>query len=65
MAVSVSIDGKSILTLYCSTLQKVHKSKLNFNVTLIQYIKLVSRFFGPRYIGGDFFLGPRYIGDDF
>jgi hypothetical protein len=29
MAVSVSIDGKSILTLYYSTLQKVHKSKDN------------------------------------
>ena len=27
MAVPVSIDGKSILTLYNSTLQKVHKSK--------------------------------------
>jgi hypothetical protein len=25
-----SIDGKSILTLYYSTLQKVHKSKKNF-----------------------------------
>ena len=30
MAVPVSIDGKSILTLYNSTLQKVHKSKYNF-----------------------------------
>jgi hypothetical protein len=30
MAVPVSIDGKSILTLYYSTLQKVQKSKLNF-----------------------------------
>ena len=29
MAVIVSIDGKSILTLYYSTLQKVHKSKDN------------------------------------
>ena len=29
MAVPVSIDGKSILTLYYSTLQKVHKSKDN------------------------------------
>ena len=27
MAVPVSIDGKSILTLYYSTLQKLHKSK--------------------------------------
>ena len=30
MAVPVSIDGKSILTLYYSTLHKVHKSKQNF-----------------------------------
>ena len=30
MAVPVSIDGKSILTLYYSTLQKEHKSKYNF-----------------------------------
>jgi hypothetical protein len=30
MAVPVSIDGKSILTLYYCTLQKVHKSKYNF-----------------------------------
>ena len=30
MAVPVSIDGKSILTLYYSTFQKVHKSKYNF-----------------------------------
>jgi hypothetical protein len=30
MAVPVSRDGKSILTLYNSTLQKVHKSKYNF-----------------------------------
>ena len=27
MAVPVSIDGQIILALYCSTLQKVHKSK--------------------------------------
>jgi hypothetical protein len=33
--------------------------------TLIQCIKIVSRFFGPRYIGDDFILGPRYIRDDF
>jgi hypothetical protein len=39
--------------------------KLPANFTLIQCIKIVSRFFGPRYIGEDFFLGPRYIGDDF
>ena len=31
MAVPVSIDGKSILTLYYSTLQNVHKSKENFH----------------------------------
>jgi hypothetical protein len=30
MSVPVSIDGKTILTLYYSTLQKVHKSKKNF-----------------------------------
>jgi hypothetical protein len=30
MAVPVSIDGKSILTLYYSTFQQVHKSKYNF-----------------------------------
>jgi hypothetical protein len=34
--------------------------KLSANFTLIQCIKIVS-----RYIGDDFILGPRYIGDDF
>ena len=29
--------------------------KLSANFTLIQCIKIVSRFFGPRYIGDDFF----------
>ena len=32
---------------------------------LTQLIPLQRRFFGPRYIGDDFFYGPRYIGDDF
>jgi hypothetical protein len=31
--------------------------KLSANCTLIQCIKIVSRFFGPRFIGDDFFLG--------
>jgi hypothetical protein len=31
--------------------------KLSANFTLNQCIKIVSRFFGPRYIGEDFFLG--------
>jgi hypothetical protein len=38
--------------------------KLSANFTLIQFIKIVSKYFGPRYIGDHFFLGPRYIGDD-
>jgi hypothetical protein len=35
------------------------------SIRLTQLILLQRRFFGPRYIGDDFFLGPRYIGDDF
>ena len=31
--------------------------KLSANFTLIQSIKIISRFFGPKYIGDDFFLG--------
>jgi hypothetical protein len=35
------------------------------SIRLTQLIILQRRFFGPRYIGDDFFLGPRYIRDDF
>jgi hypothetical protein len=35
--------------------------KLSANFTLIQCIKIVSRFLGPRYIGDDFFLGPNLV----
>jgi hypothetical protein len=34
---------------------------LSANFTLIQCIKIVSRFFGPRYIGDNFFLGPNLV----
>jgi hypothetical protein len=35
------------------------------SIRLTQLILLQRNFFGPRYIGDDFFLGPRYIGDNF
>ena len=35
--------------------------KLSANFTLTQCIKIVSRYFGPRYIGGDFFFKGRDI----
>ena len=35
------------------------------SIRLTQLILLQRRFFGPRYIGDDFFLDPRYIGDGF
>ena len=35
--------------------------KLSGNFTFIQCIKKVSRFYGPRYIGDDFFLGPNLV----
>jgi hypothetical protein len=31
---------------------------------LTELILLQRKFFGPRYIGDDFFVGPSYIGDD-
>jgi hypothetical protein len=34
--------------------------RLSANFTLIQCIKIVSRFFGPRYIGDDFFRAEIY-----
>ena len=36
--------------------------KLSANFTLIQYFKIVSRFFGPRYTGDDFFRAELYRG---
>jgi hypothetical protein len=35
--------------------------KLSANFTLIQCIKMVSRFFGPRYIRDDIYLGPNLV----
>ena len=39
--------------------------KLSANFTLIQCIKIVSKFFGPRYIGNDFFRAEIYRGRHF
>jgi hypothetical protein len=39
--------------------------KLSAIFTLIQCIKIVSRFFGPRYIGNDFFWGRDISGTTF
>ena len=38
-----------------------HIWKLSGNFTLIQCIKKCRDFFGPRYIGDDFFLGPNLV----
>ena len=61
------VQCKDVLSIYwyrhgheCSRIWK-----LSANFTLIQCIKIVARFFGPRCIWDDFFLGSRYIGDDF
>ena len=40
-------------------------SSFGFFSSLFLIILLQRRFFGPRYIGDDYFVGPRYIGDDF